>query len=326
MIAAVIAAGTVLAAGGVEGRDASLGKPEVFAPGEISGPLNVDAATFAPDGDTVFFDQSIGGASTIMVSRRRHGAWSTPQIAAFSGVWSDKDPSMAPDGSFIVFDSNRPRIPGGKPLDAVRADGSVRIGQGDQLWRVDRNGAGWGEPVRLPDRVNDSTRIYSPSVVRDGSIYFQRPDPVSRTFRIFRAQYRDGTYQTPTPAPIGPAGADERDPAVAPDESFMVFSANYGAKGAANRLFIAFREGDGWSRPIDLGDEVNHDGAEGPHLGPGARTVYFDSSATTQITFPRTREQAQRDLARARLWDNGASHLWVLDLAPWLDAHRRRTP
>ena len=92
---------------------------------------------------------------------------------------------MAPDGSFLVFGSNRPKSPGGKALDAVLADGSVRTGKGNNLWRVDRKGEGWGEPVRLPDSVNNSGRIFSASVVGDGSVYFQRPDPTSQTFHLF---------------------------------------------------------------------------------------------------------------------------------------------
>ncbi len=276
-------------------------EPQVFAPGVISGPADVDAATFAPDGRTVYFDRLEGDRSRIVVSRLRDGVWSAPQTAPFSGVWSDKDPAMAPDGSFMIFDSNRPASPGGKALDLVRADGSIRPGQGNQLWRVDRKGSGWGDPARLPDAVNDGTRLFSPSVVGDGSIYFQRPDPASRTFHIVRAPYHAGRYAAPEPVVIGPASADERDPAVAPDESFMVFSANYGPKGQANRLYISFRQDGHWDEPIDLGDKVNHDGAEGPHLGAGASSVYFDSTA------PTSEGEA-----------GGISRIWWLGLAPWL--------
>ncbi|MET3667244.1 hypothetical protein [Caulobacter sp. 1776] len=282
------------------------GVPAVFAPGVISGPVDADAATFMPDGRTVYFDRLEAGGSKIMVSRLKAGGWSAPETASFSGVWADKDPAMSPDGSFMIFDSNRPATPGGKALDLVRADGTVRPGQGNQLWRVDRKGSGWGEPTRLPDAVNDGTRLFSPSVVRDGSVYFQRPDPASRTFHIVRAQYRAGRYEAATPVALGPSSADERDPAVAPDESFMVFSANYGPKGQANRLYISFRRDGRWEEPIDLGDKVNHDGAEGPHLGAGATSVYFDSTAP--VAAGETSE---------------VSRIWRLDLTPWLAAHKR---
>ncbi|MDB5580126.1 MAG: hypothetical protein JWR80_5302 [Bradyrhizobium sp.] len=285
-------------------QSASAPAPVVFGPGVISGTQDVDAATFSPDGKTVFFDRSIDGVSTIMMSRRSGKTWSAPVTAPFSGKWSDKDPAMAPDGSFLVFDSNRPASPGGSALDLVRADGSVRAGQGNHLWRVERTGPGWAEPVPLPGIVNDSTRIYSPSVVRDGSVYFQKPDAVSRVFHLVRSQYRGRTYQAPEDVVIGPAGADERDPAVSPDERLMVFSANYGPKGQPNRLYITFREGGRWGAPTDLGDAVNHDGAEGPHLGADGQSAYFDSTA------PGPGAPA------------GVSRIWRLDLRPWLSAHR----
>ena len=295
--------------------------PTVFAPGEISAGVNVDAATFAPQGDLVYFDENAFDGSTIMVSRQVAGHWQAPEVAPFSGVWRDLDPAMSPDGRFLVFCSNRPAAPGGAALDSVGWNGKLNAGKGAHLWRVDRAGAGWGEPMALPATVNDGTRLYSPSVAADGSVYFQRPDAASHTFHLARSQWRDGRYDPPTRVAIGPDGADERDPAVAPDESFIVFSANYGAKDAPHRLHIAFREGDRWGAPIDLGDAANIEGAEGPHLGPDGRTLYFDSPATASFTWPRTREQTAADLRRARLWDNGNSHLWQLSLAPWLAAH-----
>jgi len=299
MRSALLAAAGVLGLAGGAWAAASPGRPEVFGPGVISGALSVDAATFSPDGRTVYFGQHDGPKSTIMVSHLVKGRWSRPQVAPFSGVWGDKDAAMAPDGSFIIFGSNRPAAPGGKPVDMVFADGTVKAGQGNHLWRVDRAGTGWAAPVRLPDSINDGGRIFSASVVADGSVYFQRPDPASKTVHLYRSAWRNGAYQPPTPVTIGPPAADERDPAVAADESYMVLNAAYGPKGSDHRLYIVFREAGRWGTPIDLGPAVNHDGAEGPHLGPGGREVYYDSGE-----------------------GGGESHIWRLSLTSWLAAHR----
>ncbi|HEY3813601.1 MAG TPA: hypothetical protein VGL66_10270 [Caulobacteraceae bacterium] len=295
--------------------------PKIFAPGIVSTPVGEDSATFAPDGRTVWFDRGVGRDSMILMSHRTASGWSEPQIAPFSGQWSDRDPVMAPDGSFLVFCSNRPDQPGGKPLDMVAGDGSVRPGQGSHLWRVERRGAGWSAPEPLPGAINDSTRLFSPSIAGDGSLWYQRPDDRLHVYHLMRAQRRDGVYDKPVEVMIGPETADERDPAVAPDESFIVFGANYAAKGQRDRLHIAFREGDHWSAPVDLGDTVNADGAEGPHLGPGGRTLYYDSTASAPVAYPRTRAQAKRTLARVMLWDDGNSHVWSVPLDPWLRAH-----
>lgn len=292
---------------------------QVFAPGTLSSTGNVDAITFAPDGATAYFDAVAGGGSTIMEARRLAGDWTVPRIAPFSGEWRDLDPAMAPDGTFLIFCSNRPDTPGGRALDSTTFDGRVHTGAGSHLWRVDRTAAGWGEPYPLPPRINDDNRIFSPSVVGDGSVYYQHPDAVSRTYHLMRAQFAKGRYLPPEAVTIGPREADERDPAVAPDESFVVFSTKHPPAQTEARLVISLRVDGRWSPPVDLGDGVNHDGAEGPHLGPDGRTIYFDSTATFTAPFPRTRAQTERDLERARLWDNGNSHLWSVSLSSWID-------
>jgi hypothetical protein len=284
--------------------------PEIFAPGVISGPAKEDSAAFAPDGNTLFFDRAQWPNAFILVSRRVHGAWSTPRIAPFSGRWLDHDPAMAPDGSFIVYASSRPAVEGGTP---VREAGN--------LWRVDRTREGWGTPARLPDVVNSSAKTYAPSIAGDGSVYFQQADAASGEFHILRSQYRDGAYLAPVRVALG-ANVHELDPAIAPDESFIVFDANDPAKPEHDRLFIAFREGDHWGGAIDLGDAINaHNSPWGAHLGPDHRTLYFSSERTQPVTFPRDTAQAERDLARLQDWANGNENIWSISLAPWLDTH-----
>lgn len=295
---------------GVHAADMALATPEIFAPGAISGPAGVDCLTFTPDGATVYFDQKAGWNGFIMESHRVGDGWSTPRIAPFSGQWLDHDPAMAPDGSFLVYTSNRAAVAGTPAL------------HGGQLWRVDRRGEGWGEPVRLPDTVNDATSIYAPSVAANGDVYYQRRDESTHQFHLFRTAWRDGHYQPPQRLALGDPSAHELDPAIAPDQSFMVFDANYAGKDQPDRLYIVFREGDGWSKPVDLGDTVNRYEPWGSHLGPDGRTLYFTSNYTAKVDYPRPPAQARADLARMRTWDNGNNHIWRVSLAPWLDAHR----
>jgi len=304
---------------GIAAETTATDAPQVFAPGVVSGPANEDSAAFTPDGNTVFFDRIHWPNAAIMVSHRVNGAWSAPTVAPFSGQWLDHDPAMSPDGSFIVFSSNRPDQEGGKALDAVMADGKVQAGSGGHLWRVDRKGNTWGKPVRLPDAVNSSSRTYAPSVVADGSVYFQRPAD-DDDFRLYRSQYRNGVYEAPVPVMLGDASAHKLDPAVAPDESFIVFDANFTGKDDPDRLYIAFRDGEGWGKPIDLGKDINVKSPWGAHLGPDHRTLYFSSTRSLPVHYPRTPQQGQEDIARMQ-WDNGSDNIWSVSLAPWLGAH-----
>lgn len=59
--------------------------------------------------------------------------------------------------------------------------------------------------------------------------------------------------------------ADSDEPAVAPDQSFIVFDSGK-VKAGLGRLCIAFRDGNQWGKPIDLGDRINEQLPWGAHL------------------------------------------------------------
>lgn len=293
--------------------------PQIFEPGVISGPGGEDCPAFSPEGDTLFFDRSRGADSLILVSHRVKGGWSAPEIAPFSGQWLDHDPAMAPDGSFLVFVSNRPSAPGGKALDAL-AGGKLQPAMGGHLWRVARKGAGWGEPEELPAAINASDRVYAPCVAGDGSLYFIRPE--GKDFHIFRSQLKEGAYQPAQRQLLGAPEDRALDPCVAPDESFIIFDAK-AAEGSGDHLHVAFREGGGWGRPQDLGEAVNgRDTPWGAHLGPGGR-LYFTSGRTTPVRYPRSRAESEAQLAQTRAWDNGADNIWSIELKPLLDGLKK---
>lgn len=289
-------------------------QPHVFAPGTISGPQNDASPAFTPDGKTVFFMRGLHGNWTLMQSHRVDGDWSTPQAALFSGHWRDLDPAMAPDGSCLLFVSNRPTKPGGKKLGAFDRHGKVYPGYGMNIWRVDHKGDGWSKPVRLPAYINSSTATFAPSIAADGSIYYMARDK-SGAIRLLHSEYRHGRYQKPLPVELGRVGDTIRDPAVAPDQSFIVFSIARAGGKQPLRLAIAFRANGRWGKPIDLGDTVNDAPyALGSQLGPDHRTLYF-YNAHVDTHHP----------AGSGTWNNGKmTNIWSVSLAPWLDAHRGR--
>lgn len=262
----------------------SVPQPRPFAPEAISGGTGVDCLTFAPDGDTAVLDIEGNHSSTIAISRRTGDGWSAPRTAPFSGRWIDHDPAAAPDGSYLIFTSNRPDATGGKSF------------RGGHLWRVDRAGRSWGAPSRLPDAVNFGQHIYAPSIAANGDVFFISNDNPAHDFHIYRAMWRGGHYLEAAQLSLGPQGAHELDPAVAPDESFIVFDANYAGRSAPDHLYIAFADGDHWSSPVDLGATVDRYQPWGSHLGPDGHTLYFTSNVAT---------------GRAA---GSANHIWSVDL------------
>jgi hypothetical protein len=284
-------------------------EPEVVAPGVISGPSNDADANLTPDGGTLVFSRD----GAILLSQRTPAGWSTPRLAPFSGRWMDAQPTLAPDGSALVFVSNRPLADG----DATHPSGN--------LWRVERRGGGWGEPVHLPAVVNRGASVWGPSVAGDGSLYFMDRVGGKGPFKLWRAQRRDGAWGEPVLQSLGDPAMQQVDPAVAPDESFIVFSAKHPDTDEHERLYVAFREGAGWSAAIDLGAPVNLEGSDSneSRLAPDGRTLYFTSDRQTPAHWPRTNAQAEADLARIAAWDNGNQNIWRVSLAPWLDARRK---
>ena len=301
--------GLVLAALGVAAVATTGPEPEVVGPGVISGPSNDADANLTPDGRTLVFSRD----GAILQSERTPAGWSTPHVAPFSGRWMDAQPTLAPDGSALVFVSNRPLAEG----DAKHPSGN--------LWRVERRGGGWGEPVHLPAVVNRGASIWGPSIAGDGSLYFMDRVGGKGPFKLWRAQRRDGAWLEPVPQSLGDPAMQQVDPTVAPDESFIVFSAKHPDTEEHERLYIAFREGAGWSAAIDLGAPVNLEGNDSneSRLAPDGRTLYFTSDRQTPTHWPRTSAQAEADLARTAAWDNGNQNLWRVSLAPWLDARRK---
>jgi Tol biopolymer transport system component len=291
--------------------------PAIFAPGVIAGPADDGAAAFTPDGATVIFMRGTD-SFTLMESHRLDGRWSTPRAASFSGHWRDLDPAMSPDGSFLLFVSNRPAAPGGPPTDAMSA-GKLRAGQGMNLWRVDRRGERWGDPVRLPDTVNRCSMTFAPSIAADGSVYFIGCGTPDGKLQLLRSMYRESRYLPPHAVALGDddAGMQIRDPAIAPDRSFMIVSTKPTGSQQPYSLAITFHTSGGWSTPRDLGDTVNggkH--SMGAQLGPDHRTLYFYSDRRLPPSAPD----------HAAAWNNGADHIWQVSLAAWLDAPPRVAP
>src|SRR5580698_5110838 len=105
----------------------------------LSGELSDEPPTSTPDGRTWLFQRDDAHTSKIFESHKIHGQWSTPVVASFSGSWLDQFPALSPDGSYLVFESDRPLAAG---------DGTTE--RFSHLWRVDRTPSGWSEPVHLP--------------------------------------------------------------------------------------------------------------------------------------------------------------------------------
>jgi hypothetical protein len=252
-------------------------EPVLFAPGLISTGLYERDIVFTPDGNEAIFGILGRRHAALLVSRRVDGVWSEPEIAPFSRhpAIFDLEPHITPDGSRLLFLSNRP------------ADGSEpKPGWHDQdIWAVDRTADGWGEPYNLGPPVNSEAPEYFPATTRDGTIYFTREveaDGVKRSL-IHRCRMTDGTLQ---PAELLPAvvnaGDTQYNAFIDPDERYLIYGTSglEGAIGFADYT-IAFRnEDDSWTGPINMGERFNTpgNGVVSASLSPDGRFLFFAST------------------------------------------------
>jgi hypothetical protein len=275
--------------------------PELVAAGVISGTWSEFSPSITPDGKTLFFTITDNAFSrlTLMQSNKVNGQWAAPTVLPFSGMWTDGDGSLSPDGAFFVFISNRPT--------------SGQVAKADlDLWLVERDKNGmWGEPKRLPDSINSTQNEIYPSIARDGSLYFGRPS--SATEGWFRSHRVNGEYQAPEKLPFAAASF-----AVAPDESFGVL----GKADAKNMLRLHWIEqNDGkWSTPRLLEGAVQGNANDFANwITQDGQTLYFSSNRTEGSTaWPRAKRVTSYDEVTAefeKVIFNRLRNIYRLDIS-----------
>lgn len=255
--------------------------PQVFAPGVISDARYQWRITFTPDGRTAYFTASEGffpitRQATIYVSHLRGGAWSTPEVAPFSGQYADIDPFITPDGRRLYFSSIR-------PVNGV-ARGDVDV------WMVERTPRGWSAPIHLGPEVNtpDADELY-PSASADGTLYFASGPlfpQAGKHFDIYRAQRR-GRGFAPRQAlgaaintqPVAGGGlqdAWEFNPEITPDGRTLVFASLRPGGYGLGDLYVSHLRRGAWTPARNLGPLVNTAADEyHPTLSRDRRTLYF---------------------------------------------------
>jgi hypothetical protein len=94
-----------------QGASLTAPDPKIFSPGVISGSASDGAPTFTSDGRTLYFTRS-GGTWGFILESHFNGDWSSPQIAPFSGQWSDmqRDVIRRWEQSHLCLEATRTRL------------------------------------------------------------------------------------------------------------------------------------------------------------------------------------------------------------------------
>jgi Tol biopolymer transport system component len=286
-----------------------LAEPTLFGEGVISTGDFESHPAFTPDGRTLYFlkDSPTFNFWTIVFSRHRDGRWTEPEVAPFSGRYSDFDPSLSPDGSKLYFASRRP-VAGAAP----KADADI--------WVVERVGNSWGEPKRLGSPVNSDANESSPCVTADGTLYFSSNREGGRgAADLYQSRFVSGAFAAPenlgeavnTPGP-------EAQVFVSPDGRVLVFSAAGRADGRGGLdLYVSRRQEGAWTPPLNLGGKINSAGNESaPRLSPDGRYFFWTSTRGYGFAQEQERRLGYRELVgRLRNAGNSLGDIYQIDAA-----------
>lgn len=254
---------------------------DLFAPGIVSTDAVELNSVFTPGGGEFFFTRLIDGPdetgeypgktrSIMHHTVYENGVWSEARpLRLFPDAphtWT-ADMAVSPDGQFLYF-------MGPHPVDADGERSDLN------LWVSRRADSGWSIAEPLPEPVNSrATELYT-SVVADGSLYFtsNRPGEYPEDYyQLFYAQrLKDGSFAEPVNAWVE-LSVDFGDTFVAPDESYMIFSAWLSDSMGRYDLYVSFRDSEGnWGEPINLGEDVNSEISDYcPMVSPDGKYLFF---------------------------------------------------
>jgi WD40-like Beta Propeller Repeat len=245
-------------------------KLSLLGESNISTSVNERDFVISPDGSEIYYTISTPKSTfqTIVVCKNMgNGKWSQPEIAPFAGEFSDLEPAISADGKTLFFASNRP-VSGTEPKDF-------------DIWKVERNGSGWGKPVNLGTTVNTEADEFYPSITKNGNLYFtaQYKGGVGRE-DIYVAEWKNMQYQKAVVLDTAVnSKAYEFNAFVSPDERFIIFT-SYGRKddSGGGDLYMSVKDAQGKWQPAKNLTALNSKQLDYcPYVSPNGKALFFTS-------------------------------------------------
>lgn len=185
---------------------------------------------------------------------------------------------------------------------------------------MDKTAGGWSEPKNLGKTINSEKNEYFPTLTRDGkTLYFgsQRAGGKGGV-DLYRSRIINGEFQTPEN--LGDAintEADEFEPLIAPDESYLIFMASGRPDGLGGfDLYISYNREGRWTKAQNLGAPINSPSDElSPKITPDGK-YFFWSSNRSAIDKPKTKSWNFRELSDSlHSPQNGLGDIYYIDLS-----------
>ncbi len=244
--------------------------PVLFAPNIVSTGMSEINACFSPDYSEFYYTVVLPNRKFVIISMKyEDNSWQKPEVADFSGQYSDADPFITADGRYLYFVSKR-------PVDTTRMEKKDW-----DIWRVKKEDGRWQNPERLENGINSESDDIYPTVSEKGTLYFSSGREGSNNRDIYYSESSGGIFNDPIKMNDTINGQWEGDIFISPKEDYMIFK-SYGRK-EGNGLFITFNNNNHWSPPLRMGNEINMTGNElCPIVSPDGKYFFF-TSATIEM-------------------------------------------
>jgi Tol biopolymer transport system component len=244
--------------------------PVLFTGISINTSMNERDIAISPDGTEMFYTvylQPTQFHTIIYCKKEKGGQWSSPQVASFSGKYSDLEPAFTADGQKIFFSSNRP-------------DGSSKTKNYD-IWYAEKINGVWMNPKNIGAPVNSAEDEFFPSIAANGNLYFTAAyrDGVGKE-DIYLSRWSGGKYAQPVALDTGVnSGFYEFNAFVSPDERYILFT-SFGRKDDKGRgdIYMSTKDGKGNWRPAKNIWLINSEKLDYcPFLSFDNKTLFFTS-------------------------------------------------
>ncbi len=242
--------------------------PVIFAKGKVSIGKENGAITFSSDGKELWFGRK--SPPRIYFIKKIGDEWSEPELAPFSGKYSDLHPQLSPDGKKLVFSSDRP----------IKKGEKLRKKKDAQLWECRKMQAGWTEPRNIGAVVNFGMFHICPTLSAKGSLFYNLGIHTkdSSFLDIYESKYIYNTFAKPQCLSLSINSASlDYAPFIAKDESYIIFASKRHGYGQSD-LFISYKKSNGsWTKAINMGPNINSaENEDFPSVSPDGKYLFFN--------------------------------------------------
>ncbi len=234
--------------------------PEIFAPGVISiNGRSEHGISFSPNLDEIYFSANKKDEDpSIYFSKLKDKKWTTPKKANFTKgkKVGEMHPFVSPNGKTLHFAAH----------DSFT---SPHHAESVKSWYVNRLENSWSNAIQLDSPINDDFVFYS-NEAKNGDLFYTN---VSKRKMYYAPKKND---KFPEVHEVGIESGFHGF--ISPSQDYLVVNArNKEDVQRKSDIYVYFKKKDGtWSKPINLGKEVNSNfGETCPSITPDGKYLFF---------------------------------------------------